>query len=72
MVVGGMYVRERSNKDLADVLRTNLSQWMTSSTEDETQWLVPPDLVPTWMTGKDGELLLKSLPEWQAESKLDD
>lgn len=70
-VVGALRLRERSNKDLAEVMRAHVSQWVKQPKEGEVQWHVPPDMVPTWMTGEGGELLLKSLPEWEAEAKLD-
>lgn len=69
-VSGGLYLRERSNKELAEVLRAHLSQWVKRPKEGEGEWHVSPGLVPTWMTGENGELLLKSLPEWEAEAKL--
>lgn len=69
-VIGGQYIRERSNKDLSEVLRANVSRWVKRPTAGEVQWHVPPDMVPTWMTGEDDELLLKSLSEWEVETKL--
>lgn len=70
-VSGVPYLREHSCKELAEVLRAHLSQWVKRPTEGEAEWHVSPDLAPTWMTGENGELLLKSLPEWEADAKLD-
>ena len=67
----GMHLRERSNKELAEVLRAHVSHWVKRPTGGDIQWHVSPDLVPTWMTTETGELLLKSLPEWEAEAKVD-
>lgn len=69
-LIGGTYLRERSNQDLIEILRANVSEWAKLPTVGEGPGHVPPDMAPTWMTGEDGELLLKSLPEWEAEVKL--
>ncbi len=70
-VVGGLYLRERSNKDVAEFLRAQLTQWVGPPSDGEVQWYVPPDKVSTWMTDGDGAPLLKLLSEWEAEAKLD-
>ena len=70
-VGGGMHLRERSNKELAEVLRAHVCHWVKRPTGGDIQSHVSPDLVPTWMTTETGELLLKSLPEWEAEAKVD-
>jgi len=67
--VGG-YLHEWSREEFSKVLRVHVSDWL----KDEglnTQWFVPPNLVPTWMTAKSGELLLKPLPSWEAGNALD-
>lgn len=69
-VYGTPHLRERSNEELAEVLRAHLSHWVKRPTEGEVQWHVLPDLVPTWMTGENGDVLVKSLPEWEVEAKL--
>lgn len=70
-VFGGYYLGERSNKDFSVVMQAHVAHWVKMPREGEVQWFVPPDLVPTWMTDDEGNLLLRSLPEWEAEAKLD-
>ena len=70
-VSGGVYMRGRSQKDLSEVMRENVSQWVKKPAGGEVEWLIAPDLIPTWMTDNDGELILRSLPEWEAEGQLD-
>lgn len=70
-VFSGYYLGERSNKDLSIVVQAHVAHWVKKPREGEVQWFVPPDLVPTWMTDEDGNLLLRPLPEWEAEAKLD-
>ncbi len=70
-VVGGYRLRDRSNKELSVVMKAHVAQWVKKPLEGDVQWYVPPGLVPTWMTDDDGNLLLRSLPEWKAEAKLD-
>lgn len=69
-VAGGIYLRDHSNRELADVLRAHLTRWIKPPTDCSVRWLVPPDLVPTLLTGEQGELLLRSLPEWQVDGPM--
>lgn len=69
-VLGGLYIHEHSNKDLSFFLSHHLSKWVRSPDDNEIKWYIAPDHVPTWMTELDGNLILKSLSEWEAETKL--
>lgn len=63
-VVASGVLRERSQEDYSKVLRPIVSDWLRAD-PDLTEWFVPPDFVPTWMTDKAGALLLRPLPEWE-------
>ena len=69
-VTGGLNLREHSSRELAVVMRAHLSQWVKRTNQVEFEWHVSPDLIPTWLNDENGELLLKSLPEWGADGKL--
>lgn len=61
----GGYLHEWSAKEFSHVLRSHVAGWLNEKAAIETQWFVPPNLVPTWMTGPNGQLLLKSLDAWE-------
>lgn len=63
-VVASGFLRERSQEEYSRVLRPMVSDWLRSD-PDDTEWFVPPNLVPTWMTDKDGALLLRPLSDWE-------
>lgn len=63
-VVANGILRERSQEEYSRVLRPMVSDWLRSD-PDHMEWFVPPNLVPTWMTDKDGALLFRSLSEWE-------
>jgi hypothetical protein len=63
-VHAGGYLREWSREEYSHVLRAHVSEWLSERAQD-TQWFVPPNLVPTWMADADGELLLQPLAAWE-------
>jgi hypothetical protein len=63
-VLGGIYLRERSEEEFARILRVHMADWV----KEDTVWFVPPSFVPTWMTDDNGELRLLPLSSWQQGS----
>jgi len=63
-------LREGSQENFSEVLRAHVSGWLKSNNKD-SDWFVPPNLVPTWMTDDAGELLLLPLSGWERRSELD-
>lgn len=61
----GGYLHEWSREEFSHVLRSHVAGWLNEKAAIETRWFVPPNLVPTWMTDPDGQLLLKSLDAWE-------
>lgn len=68
-VFDGGYLREWSQEDFSKVLRAHLSDWLKSKKQD-SEWFVPPNLVPTSMTDDAGGLLLLPLSSWERRSEL--
>lgn len=66
--LGAVHLRERSQRDLHEVVLAHVSQWVKSPTTEEAEWAIARNLVPTWMTDDEGELVIKSLAEWKAVS----
>lgn len=69
IVIRGGFLRNWSQEDFSQVLRTHVSAWLSSKGED-TQWFVQPNLVPTWMINDAGELLLQPLSSWENRIEL--
>ncbi|MFH1660795.1 MAG: hypothetical protein ABIG35_15910 [Pseudomonadota bacterium] len=65
LVMAGGYLRESSQEEYSQLLRPMVSDWLHSE-PDHIEWFVPPNLVPTWMTDKAGDLLLRPLSEWES------
>lgn len=65
-VFGSPYLREWSQEAFSFVLQAHISQWFNLALE-RTEWFVPPNLVPTWMTDEAGNLLLLPLSNWQSQ-----
>jgi len=57
-------LRQQSQEEFAQVLKVYVSNWLKGKGV-ETQWFVPPNLVPTWMTDETGALLFRSPDEWE-------
>jgi hypothetical protein len=62
-VFGGGFLRERSDEELARILRLHLADWV----HEDTVWFRRPNFVSTWMTDEDGQLRLLPLWSWQGE-----
>ena len=67
-VAGGIYLRDHSNSELSEVLSAQLSRWVKPSADGVVRWFVPPNLVPTILTGEDGSPLLKTLHQWEIDA----
>jgi hypothetical protein len=67
---GAGSLREWSMEDFSKVLEAHVSGWLKSKNQD-LEWFVPPNLVPTWMTNEAGELLLQPLSSWDRGTELD-
>jgi hypothetical protein len=52
---------------LSKVLRLHVSDWLTNNGDGIT-WYSPPNLVPTWITDEQDQLLLQPLAKWQTET----
>lgn len=63
-IVAGDYLRDWSQEEYSHLLRSIVADWLRSD-PDDIEWYVPPNLVPTWMTDKNGALLLRPLSEWE-------
>lgn len=57
-------LRPRSQEEFSGVLRPFVQPWLRDGGKN-TQWFVPPNLVPTWMTDQAGEILLRPASEWE-------
>ncbi|HEV7577024.1 MAG TPA: hypothetical protein VGO85_13355, partial [Caldimonas sp.] len=69
-VLGGGSLRPRSQEEFSRVLRPFVEDWLRAKGEG-AQWFVPPNLVPTWMSDPSGELLFRSIFEWESGAALD-
>lgn len=70
LVLDGRFIHEWSQEEYSKVLRSMVSKWLHVDS-DKTEWFAPPNLVPTWMTKKDGKLLLLPLEEWTQSTDVD-
>jgi hypothetical protein len=61
----GGYLHEWSQEEFSHVLRAHVAGWLSEKEANETQWFVPPNSVPTWMTRPDGQLRLVALETWE-------
>jgi hypothetical protein len=68
-VHGRGLVRPWSQEEFSQVLRPFVEHWLRA--KEDSLWFVPPNLVPTWMSGPSGELLLRPLSEWEPGVILD-
>jgi hypothetical protein len=64
-VFDGPYLRKWLQEEFSGVLRTHVARWLEI---DDGDWFVSPNLVPTWMTDNEGNLLLLPLSSWQRQS----
>ena len=64
----GLPTRAWSQEEFSEVLRVHLDGW-TNAEGHSIKWFESPDRVPTWMSNTTGELLIKTLPEWEGVAR---